>query len=106
MVRDVKSWGNPIGFSATNMRYVTITESQFFNNGSGIVPNALESEKFPPAEANVINENDALLNNLIFRGAAPYKPKDSGVVPLVPIGTGILLLGGRTNRVEDNRVYG
>jgi hypothetical protein len=25
---------------------------------------------------------------------------------LVPIGTGILLLGGRTNTVEDNRVYG
>ena len=24
----------------------------------------------------------------------------------MPIGTGILLLGGRTNRVEDNRVYG
>src|SRR3954451_439459 len=54
IVRDVKSWGNPIGFSATNMRYVTITKSEFFNNGMGVVPNALESEKFPPAEDNVI----------------------------------------------------
>jgi parallel beta helix pectate lyase-like protein len=106
MVRDVKSWGNPIGFSATNMRYVTITESQFFNNGIGIVPNALESEKFPPAEANVITDNDVFWNNFNFHEGAPFKPKDSGVVPLVPIGTGILLLGGRTNRIEDNRVYG
>ena len=106
IVRDVSSWGNPIGFSATNMRYVTITESEFFNNGMGIVPNALESEKFPPAEANIITDNDVFWNNFNFHEGAPFKPKASGVVPLVPIGTGILLLGGRTNTVENNRVYG
>jgi hypothetical protein len=106
VVRDVKSWGNPIGFSATNMRYATITESQFFNNGIGIIPNALDSEKFPPAEANVISDNDIFWNNFNFHQGAPFKPKKSGVVPLVPIGTGLVLLGGRTNRVEDNRIYG
>jgi hypothetical protein len=88
------------------MRYVTITESEFFNNGMGIVPNALESEKFPPAEANVITDNDVFWNNFNFHEGAPFKPKASGVVPLVPIGTGILLLGGRTNTVEGNRVHG
>jgi len=41
VVRDVTSWGNPIGFSATNMRYVTITGSRFYNNAIGVVPNAL-----------------------------------------------------------------
>jgi hypothetical protein len=106
VVRDVKSWGNPIGFSATNMRYVTITQSEFFNNAIGIVPNALESEKFPPAEANVITDNDVFWNNFNVHAGAPFKPKKSGVVPLVPVGTGILLLGGRTNTVENNRVYG
>jgi hypothetical protein len=106
VVRDVESWGNPIGFSATNMRYVTITESRFYDNGLGIVPNALESEKFPPAEANVITDNDVFWNNFNFHAGAPFKPKKTGVVPLVPIGTGILLLGGRTNRIEGNRVYG
>jgi hypothetical protein len=45
-------------------------------------------------------------NNFNFHAGAPFKPKASGVVPLVPIGTGILLLGGRTNTVENNRVYG
>ena len=106
VVRDVESWGNPIGFSATNMRYVTITQSRFYNNAIGIVPNALESEKFPPAEANVITDNDVFWNNFNVHAGAPFKPKKTGVVPLVPVGTGILLLGGRTNRVEDNRVYG
>ena len=106
MVRDVESHTNPIGFSATNMRYVTIMRSRFYNNGMGIVPNALESEKFPPAEDNVITGNDVFWNNFNFHRGAPFKPKKTGVVPLVPIGTGILLLGGRTNRIEDNRVFG
>ena len=106
VVRDVKSWGNPIGFSATNMRYVTITDSRFYNNAIGIVPNALESEKFPPAEANVITDNDVFWNNFNVHAGAPFKPKASGVVPLVPVGTGILLLGGRANQVEGNRIYG
>ena len=106
VVRDVESWGNPIGFSATNMRYVTITRSKFFNNGIGVVPNALESEKFPPAEENVITNNDIFWNNFNFHAGAPFKPKKTGVVPLVPIGTGVLLLGGRGNRIEDNRIFG
>jgi len=106
MVTDVKSWGNPIGFSATNMRYVTIAKSSFFNNGMGIVPNALESEKFPPAEDNVITGNKIFWNNFDFHAGAPFKPRKSGVVPLVPIGTGVLLLGGRGNRIEDNDIFG
>jgi len=106
VVRDVTSWGNPIGFSATNMRYVTITRSRFYNNGMGIVPNALDSEKFPPAEDNVITDNDIFWNNFNFHLGAPFKPKKTGVVPLVPIGTGVLLLGGKRNRVENNRIFG
>jgi len=106
MVTDVKSWGNPIGFSATNMRYVTITKSDFFNNGLGVVPNALDSEKFPPAEDNVITGNRIFWNNFDFHKGAPFKFKNSGVVPLVPIGTGVLLLGGRGNRIEDNDIFG
>jgi len=47
-VTNVKSYLNVLGFSGTNMRYVTIRRSQFFNNGVGIVPNALRTEKYPP----------------------------------------------------------
>jgi hypothetical protein len=106
IVRNVEAWGNPIGFSATNMRYVTITGSRFYDNGIGIVPNALDSEKFPPAEDNVIRGNEIFWNNFNFHRGAPFKPKQSGVVPLVPVGTGVLLLGGRRNTVEKNEIYG
>ncbi len=107
LVRNVEGWGSPIGFSATNMRYVTITKSRFYNNAVGIVPNALASEKFPPDEHNVIVDNDIFWNNLNFHeGDPPFEPREEGTAALVPIGTGILLLGGRDHRIEDNRIYG
>jgi hypothetical protein len=108
LVRNVEGWGSPIGFSATNMRYVTITRSRFYNNGVGIVPNALDSEKFPPPEKNVIVNNEIFWNNLNFHeGDPPFTPPSpSATGNLVPIGTGILLLGGRDHRIEDNKIFG
>ena len=108
MVRNVEGWGSPIGFSASNMRYVTITKSRFYNNAVGIVPNALDSEKFPPPEDNAIVDNDIFWNNLNFHeGKPPFTPPPpSANGNLVPIGTGILLLGGRDHLIENNRIHG
>jgi hypothetical protein len=107
IVRNVSGWGSPLGFSATNMRYVTITKSRFYNNGAGIVPNALDSEKYPPPERNVIIDNDIFWNNFNFHvGHPPFRVDEDSTGALVPIGTGVLLLGGRENRVENNRIFG
>ena len=103
---NLESWGNPIGWSGTNMRYVTITGSRFYNNGLGIVPNADDAEKFPPPEDNVISGNEIFWNNFNFFRGAPFKQKKTGVVPLVPVGTGVLLEGGRRTVVENNKIYG
>ena len=82
IVENVDGWGSPLGFSATNMRYVTITKSRFYNNALGIAPNALDSEKYPPAEGNVIIDNDIFWNNFNFhratrrsRCARPARPR-------------------------------
>src|SRR4051812_11116612 len=107
IVRNVDGWGSPIGFSATNMRYVTITKSRFFNNALGIVPNALDSEKYPPAEDNVIIDNDIFWNNFNFhKGKPPFTVRMTGTAALAPVGTGVLLLGGKGNRIENNRIFG
>jgi parallel beta helix pectate lyase-like protein len=107
IVRNVKAYGNVIGWSGTNMRYVTITNSQFWNNGTGIVPNALDSEKFPPAEDNVISNNEVFWNNFNYYLGAPFKLEGTSVgnVPY-PVGVGILLYGGHRNTVSNNKVYG
>jgi hypothetical protein len=106
IVTNIDSWGNPLGWSGTNMRYVTITKSRFYNNATGLVPNALDSEKFPPAEDNIIRDNDIFWNNFNFHAGAPFKINESGNAAIVPVGSGIVLLGGRRNLVEQNRFYG
>jgi hypothetical protein len=107
IVRNVKGHSSAIGFSATNMRYVTITKSFFWDNALGVVPNALDSEKFPPPEDNVIVNNDIFWNNFNFHaGHPPFTVRKDGTAALAPVGTGLLLLGGRGNIVQGNRFYG
>jgi len=106
IVRNVSAYGNVLGFSGTNMRYVTITKSKWFNNGLGIVPNALDSEKYAPPEENVITDNDIFWNNWNYNKGAPFKLRKSSTGTPYPIGTGVLLFGSRTTRVTGNRVFG
>lgn len=107
LVTNVKSYGNVLGFSGTNMRYVTITKSQWFNNGTGIAPNALTSEKYPPEEDNVITDNDIFWNNFNYYAGAPFPLREaSAEAAPYPVGVGVLLFGGRRNVVTNNRIYG
>jgi hypothetical protein len=106
----LKAYGNVIGWSGTNMHFVTIEKSQFWNNGTGIVPNTLTSEKFPPPSDNVITNNDVFWNNFDYYKGAPFKlgntnTNGNGNVPY-PVGVGILLYGGHNNTVTGNNVYG
>ena len=105
-VRNVTAYGNVLGFSGTNSKYVTITQSRWFNNGLGIVPNALDSEKYAPPDQNVITDNDVFFNNWDYFAGAPFKLRASATDIPYPVGTGILLFGGRNTEVSKNRVYG
>jgi hypothetical protein len=104
----LKAYGNVIGWSGTNMRYVTISNSQFWNNGTGIVPNSEDGEKFPPPEDNVISNNEVFWNNFDYYKGAPFKLGNTQVKGSVnyPTGVGILLYGGHRNTIENNKVYG
>jgi hypothetical protein len=107
MVRNVSSYANVLGFSGTNMRYVTITKSLFFNNGLGIVPNALDSEKYAPPEHNVITNNEVFWNNFNYFLGAPFTLREGATGDLAyPVGTGILLYGSRDTKVTNNRIFG
>jgi hypothetical protein len=106
IVRRLRAWGNAIGWSGTNMRYVTITRSEFFNNGIGVAPNALDSEKFVPAEDNVIVDNDIFWNNFNHYFSAPFTPKKFGGQYELPPGIGVLMLGADRTKVQGNRIYG
>jgi hypothetical protein len=107
IVKNITSYGNVLGWSGTNMRYVTISQSKFYNNGTGIVPNTLSTEKYPPEEDNIITDNDIFWNNFNYYVGAPFKVgKAATDSTAYPVGVGVLLFGGRHNRIDNNRIYG
>jgi hypothetical protein len=108
IVTGITSYLNSVGFSGTNARYVTITKSRWFNNGTGIVPDAEKSEKYAPASDNVISHNDVFWNNFNLYRGAPFKIPSHGPIGLAsfPVGLGVVLLGGQNTVVEDNRIFG
>jgi hypothetical protein len=107
LLKNLDSWGNVLGFSGTNMRYTTITKSRWYNNGAGIVPNVLDSEKYYPPTGNVISDNEIFWNNFNFYLGAPFKvPQISAADLPYPIGVGILLFGSQDSVVEGNRISG
>lgn len=104
LIKNVKAWGNPLGYSGTNSKYVKITDSKWFNNGAGIVPNTLDSEKFEPTGDLIIENNDIFWNNYNY-----YQP-GSGYNNVIgngnPIGVGIMLYGADGVVAKNNRIFG
>ncbi len=105
-VSKVRSWGNVLGFSGTNMKYVTIEKSLWYDNGIGIVPNALDSEKYAPPENNTIIDNQVFWNNYNYYKGAPFVIEKGADGLVYPIGIGILLYGSRNTTVQDNQIFG
>jgi hypothetical protein len=101
---------NVLGYSGTNSKYVTIRNSSFYNNGTGIAPNTLVSEPFQPTEDGVIKNNLVFWNNFdYYRKSSPVKTVSSGVGPAriqYPVGVGVLIFGGNGWVVKDNSIFG
>jgi hypothetical protein len=104
------AYENILGYSGTNSKYVTIENSQFYNNGTGIAPNTLVSEPDQPTEDGVIKNNLVFWNNFdYYRKTSPVKTVSSGVGPAriqYPVGVGVLIFGGTGWVVKDNSIFG
>ena len=107
LVKNIKSYQGSLGYSGTNSKYVKITDSLFYNNGAGLVPNTLDSERYEPSGDLIIENNKIFWNNLNY-----YQGKDKGspITTVIgngnPIGAGILLYGTDGVTVKNNEIFG
>ncbi len=108
------AYENVLGYSGTNSKYVSITDSDYYNNGVGIVPNTLDSEAFEPTENGVIEDNNVFWNNFnYFLPNSRVKTVSNGLGEVEGIGTiqfptgaGIVLLGADGWIVRNNQIFG
>jgi len=113
VLRDDSGYENVLGYSGTNSKYVKIVDSNFFNNGAGVVPNTLDSEGFEPNGWNFFEDNNVFWNNYNhFLAGSSFKTVSDGLGELsgltinYPTGTGFILYGGANNVVRHNNVFG
>lgn len=113
----LNAYENVIGYSGTNSRYVDIHDSNFFNNGIGVVPNTLDSEPFEPSADGEIHDNNIFWNNFnhylpnsrvesTSRGLGTIGDPPNELTIQFPTGVGITLLGSDGWKVYDNNIFG
>ena len=110
----LEAYENVLGYSGTNSKYVRITQSDYYNNGAGIVPNTLDSEGFEPTSTGIIENNNIFWNNFnYFLENSRVKTTSDGFGTVEGIGTiqfptgaGIVILGGDGWIVQDNAIFG
>ncbi len=66
VLKNLNAYENVLGYSGTNSKYIVIKDSNFYNNGIGLVPNTLDSEPFEPSGAGVIKDNNVFWNNFNY----------------------------------------
>ncbi|HEY7667730.1 MAG TPA: cupredoxin domain-containing protein [Actinomycetota bacterium] len=104
VITDVLAEHNAMGYSGTNAGGdLAIVNSEWRRNLSGIVPNTLDSEAYPPQRDTLIAGNYVHDNN--------SETADTKDLEYPTFGTGILVAGGVANSivgnlVEDHESYG
>jgi len=100
-------------FSGTNSRYIEIKDSNFYNNGSGVVPNTLDSEPYEPATIGKIHDNNIFWNNYnYYLPDSKVQTISNGLGQLgdqtinFPTGVGVVLFGTTGWEVYDNEIFG
>jgi hypothetical protein len=107
LIKNIKSYQGSLGYSGTNSKYVKITDSLFYNNGAGLVPNTLDSERYEPSGDLIIENNKIFWNNLnYYQGKEKGSPITTVIGNGNPIGAGILLYGTDGVTVRNNEIFG
>lgn len=97
LITDVTSENNALGYSGTNAGgNLIIQNSTWRNNGAGIVPNTLDSEKRPPEWGTTV------INNLVENNGNVSAPSFPLERPFFGVGIGVP--GGDLNYIARNKV--
>lgn len=115
-IRRVDSHGNNMGYSGTAGNGVWVHDSKFRGNGAGMITDSfVPNHPGMPEDCAKWENNEVYSNNLDIYNAErdeyckqPYEKRDPKIVCStfgIPNGTGMLIAGGNSNLVRNNRVW-
>jgi hypothetical protein len=106
-IRYCRSHHNVLGYSGTQGNHVWVHHNQFYDNGVGLVTDSEPDHPNWPQKHLIVENNVFRDNNF-----NPYAA-DSDVMAtvysgdgIVPVGTGVLLILGNDNVIQNNQIYG
>ena len=98
VVTNSRAYKNAIGYSGTNAGgELTLMNSEWDHNGSGLVPNTLQSEPDPP------QDGASIVGNYIHDNNDSDVP-GTGFTAIAPVGIGIDIAGGWNNVLRSNLI--
>ena len=106
--RNVDGWGSPLGFSAHQHALRDDHQEPLLQQRARHRAERAGLREVPAAGGQRDHRQRHLLEQLQLPRRASRRSRSARTAPRrsSPVGTGILLLGGRGNRVENNRIYG
>ena len=113
--RPRRGYENVLGYSGTNSKYVNIHESDFYNNGAGIVPNTLDTEGFEPngdRDRSTTTTSSGTTSTTSCRNSRGQdrlrRPRADPATATInyPTGVGVVLFGADGWTVKDNKIFG
>jgi hypothetical protein len=100
-----------LGYSGTNSGgHLVIQNGKWDDNQSGIVTNSQNNDDAPSPQlgacpASASTSCEFFEHNEIFNNNDPNVPQDTGAASAGPVGTGIVIAGGRFDTVNDNFIH-
>ncbi len=100
-----------LGYSGTNSGgHLIIENGKWDDNQSGIVTNSQNNDDAPSPQDGACTPGgtqscEIWRNNEVFNNNDPNVPQDTGAASAGPVGTGMVIAGGRTDTVVDNDIH-
>jgi len=98
-----------LGYSGTNSGgHLVISNGEWDDNQSGIVTNSQNNDDAPSPQDGICPSGtgscEIWRNNYVHDNNDPNVPQDTGAASAGPVGTGMVIAGGRNDTVINNRV--
>jgi hypothetical protein len=105
-IRNCRSYHNVLGYSGTQGNHVWVHDNEFFDNAVGLVSDSETDHPNYPQNHLMFERNKVYDNNFNpYLATSDVKATVFANFAYIPVGTGVFLLSGNENTVQNNEFW-